>query len=143
MAPHAYSYGELMNLIQIPSHFVDQAWSDGANILGESCTDECTPDQLKMVLARGERQLVRMDVEGNAVGWGVYKVDTYPNMRVMHISNMTAHNGHFERFYGQLKALGQSLGCSRIRCCAKPAQARLYQMKLGFEPVYQTLEVII
>ncbi len=129
-----------MNLILVPDYQTDFAWKDGASMLGESCSEDCTPDQLKMVLSRGERQLVRMDSDSKTVGWGVYKVEQYPNLRVMHISNMTAHNGHFERFFEQLKALAERLGCSRIRCCAKPAQERLYRMKLGFKPVYMTME---
>lgn len=130
----------MSHLILIPSHMTDCAWKDGASTLGESCTDECTPDQLKYLIAQGNRQLVRMDAEGKTVGWGAYFVNQMPNLRVMHITNMTAHNGHFETFYEQLKDLAQRLGCSRIRCCAKPAQERLYRMKLGFRQVYMTLE---
>lgn len=81
-----------------------------------------------------------MDSDGKTVGWGAYRVDQFPNMRVMHITNMTAHNGHFQTFYGQLKDMAARLGCSRIRCCAKQAQERLYRMKLGMKPVYTTLE---
>jgi len=130
-----------MKLIPIPSQFTDHAWKDGASALGESCAEDCTPDQLKYLLATGERQLVRMDAEEKIVGWGAYFVNQMPNLRVMHITNLTAHNGRFEAFYDQLKALAQRLGCSRIRCCAKPAQERLYRMKLGFQQVYMTLEV--
>lgn len=132
-----------VNLVLVPSQFIDHAWKDGAASLGESCAEECTPDQLRYLLSHGERQLVRMDAEGKTVGWGVYRVDQLPNMRVFHISNMTAHNGHFETFFGKLKELAESLGCSRIRCCAKPSQERLYRMKLGFQPVYTTLEVAL
>jgi hypothetical protein len=132
-----------MNLILIPAHHVDYAWKDGADCLSDACMDECTIDQLKMVLSRGERQLVRMDDEGKTVGWGVYKVDQYPNARILHITSLYAPRCHFERFFDALKGIAADLGCSRVRCSAKPAQARLYAMKLGFEPVYTTLEVVI
>jgi hypothetical protein len=68
-------------------------------------------------------------------------VDQLPNLRVLHITDLVAHNGHFEQFFAELKAIANSLGCSRIRCSAHESQARLYRMKLGFRPVYTTLEV--
>ena len=129
-----------MQLTLIPSHQVDWAWKDGAHTLSEACVEECTIDQLKLLISRNEKQLVRMDDEHKTVGWGVFKVDTYPNMRVFHASHLVAHNAGFQRFYDELTKLAKDLGCSRIRCSAKPAQARLYAQKLGFEPVYTTLE---
>jgi len=128
----------------IEPKYVDFAWRDGANCLAEACatTDEITGDQLKMILARGERTLVRLDDEGKSVGWGVFNVDSLPNIRVLHITSLVAHNGGFERFFDEIKKVARSLGCSRIRCCAKPAQARLYRMKAGFQPVYETIEVM-
>ena len=129
-----------MKLIPIPSRHIDYAWKDGADSLVEACSDECTIDQLKMALSRDERTLVRMDNENGTVGWGVFKVEQYPNMRVFHITNLVAHNAGFEQFYAALELMAKDLGCSRIRCCAKPAQARLYASKLNFEPVYTTLE---
>lgn len=127
----------------IEPKFVDFAWKDGASCLAEACAlvDEITGDQLKMVLARGERYLVRMDDETGTVGWGAFRVDQLPNLRVLHATDLVAHNGHFEQFFAQLKAIAASLGCSRIRCSAHDAQARLYRQKLGFKPVYTTLEI--
>jgi N-acetylglutamate synthase-like GNAT family acetyltransferase len=64
-----------------------------------------------------------------------------PNLRALHITDLVAHNGHFERFFEAIKHLARDLGCSRVRCAAKPAQARLYRAKCGFMPVYEILEV--
>jgi hypothetical protein len=111
--------------------------------LSESCADECTVEQLKMILSRGERQLVRLDADAGKVGWAVFRIDALPNFRVMHVTNLVGHNAHFERFFGEVKRLASELGCSRVRCSALPAQARLYRMKLDFKPVYETLEVIL
>lgn len=130
-----------MNLVIVPSRFVDAAWKDGADKLGESCVEECTPDQLKMLLAKDERVLVRMDDEGKTVGWGCFFIQTLPNMRVFFVTNLWARNAHFERFYDELKTMADQLGCSRIRFAALPAQSRIFQKKLGATPVYETLEV--
>lgn len=132
-----------MQLIPIPSRHIDYAWKDGASSLGESCVEECTPDQLRLLIARNERQLVRMDSEGKTVGWGVFRVDDLPNMRVLFVTNMTAHGAHFERFYGLLTTMAEDLGCSRIRFAAEPAQSRLYAQKLNAKPVYQVMELCL
>lgn len=133
-----------MRLVHVPPNFVDAAWKDGASALAQACDvsgGEITGDQLKMILARGERTLIRMDVEGECVGWGVVRIDQLPNMRVLFVTDLVAPNAQFQRFLGALKDLASSQGCSRVRCAAKPAQARLYRMKAGFRPVYEILEV--
>jgi hypothetical protein len=136
-----------MKLIPVPSQFIDRAWfKEGASALAEACETsggEITGDQLKMILARGERTLLRLDDDGQAVGWGVVRVDQLANYRVLHACELVAHNAHFERFYEALKGFASACGCSRIRCSAKGAQARLYRMKLGMTPVYETLEVVL
>jgi hypothetical protein len=133
-----------MKLVPVPAHMIDFAWAEGASALHEACdtsSGEITGDQLKMILSRGERTLLRMEADEGLVGWGVIRVDQLPNKRVLFVTDMVAHNGHFERFFEELKKLAQSLGCSRVRCAAKPAQARLYRQKVGFIPVYEILEV--
>lgn len=135
-----------MQLIPVPATHIDIAYQRGANCLHEACDTsggEITGDQLKMLLSRGERSLLEMQKDGETVGWGVVRIDQLPNVRVLHACEMVAHGAHFEQFFDKLKEVAQSLGCSRVRCSAKPAQARLYRMKLGFQPVYETLEVVL
>lgn len=130
-----------MKLVPIPSTHTDFAWKDGAHCLGAACESDCTADQLKMLLARGERTLLRMDAADGIAGWGAIRVDQLPNLRVLHITNLVAPHGHFESFFTAIKEMAAALGCSRVRCAAKPAQARLYRMKCSFKPVYEILEV--
>ena len=132
-----------MMLITVPSHLVDYAWRDGAHLLGESCVEECTPDQLKTLIADGKRVLVRLDTDGKTVGWGAYVIQQLPNMRVFFITNLWARGAHFEQFFDELKVSAERLGCSRIRCAALPAQSRIFQTKCAFRPVYETLEVLL
>lgn len=131
-----------MKLVIIPPQFVDAAWKDGANKLGEATklVDEITESQLKMILARGERTLVRGDRDGQTVGWMTFRIDQLPNMRVLFICDMYAPNAKFEDFFGELSKMAQDVGCSRIRCSALEAQGRLYRQKLGFTPVYTVFE---
>lgn len=131
-------------LLAVPASHIDRAWKDGAHNLAKACGTsggEITGDQLKMMLSRGERCLFRMDEEDAIVGWAVIGWEQLPNMRVMWIYELWAPGGHFERFFDDVKSMAAANGCSSVRCAAKPAQARLYRMRLGFKPVYETLEV--
>ena len=121
-----------MSLLIVPSTHIDYAWNtDGASCLAESCTvDEITPDQLKMILSRGERTLVQIK-NGDKTGWGVYR----------HITNLVAHNTSFEGFFDEMKRIAKTYGCSSVRCSCSAAHARLYKMKNGFSKVYETIEV--
>lgn len=133
-----------MQLSVVDPKFVDRAWRDGAACLSEACDTsggEITGDQLKMLLSRGERTLVALMDGDKPVGWGTWRVDQLPNVRVLHCCDLVAHNAHFEQFFDELKKAADYLGCSEIRCSCKEAQARLYRMKLGMEPVYTTLRV--
>lgn len=133
-----------MQLIPVPATHIDIAWKNGASCLHEACDTsggEITGDQLKMLLSRGERTLLEMKIEAVTVGWSVVRVDQLPNMRVLFITDLVAHNGGFEKFFEAIKQLARDLGCSKVRCAAKEAQARLYRMKCGFMPVYEILEV--
>lgn len=134
----------MTRLILVPTSHIDRAWKEGAHHLAEACATsggEITGDQLKMMLSRGERHLFRMDDGDAIVGWAVIGWEQLPNIRVMWIYELWAPGGGFERFMDEVKAMATAQGCSRVRCAAKPAQARLYRMRLGFTPVYETLEV--
>jgi hypothetical protein len=74
-------------------------------------------------------------------GWGVVRVDQLPNMRVLFVTDLVAHNGGFQHFFEPVKQLARDLGCSKVRCAAGPVQERLYRSLCGFKPVYNILEV--
>lgn len=136
--------GLMSKIIVVPSTHIDRAWKEGACRLADACATsggEITGDQLKMMLSRGERILVRMDEGAEIVGWAVLGIEQLPNMRALYVYELWAPGGHFERFVDETKALAEAHGCSALRCAAKPAQARLYKRLAGFAPVYETLEV--
>jgi hypothetical protein len=133
-----------MLLKTVPHTHIDRAWRDGAHKLGEACDTsggDITVDQLRMILARGERTLLAMTRGDSVDGWGVVQVDQLPNKRVLFVTDMYAPGAVFEEFFAELKKFAEANGCSVIRCAAQPVQARLYQIKVGFRPVRQILEV--
>lgn len=134
----------MIDLVTIPHTHIDKAWSDGACQLAKACDlsrGEITGDQLKMILSRNERSLIAMIRDGKCVGWGVVRIDSLPNMRVLMITDMVAPGSDFQEFFSKIKELATSLGCSKVRCAADDVRERLYRMKCGFKRVYAILEV--
>lgn len=132
-----------MELRKVPQTHIDIAWADGASALSEATEvsgGEITASQLKMLLAMGDRTLLQLWDDGTK-GWVVVRVDQLPNMRVLMVTDLVAHNADFEKYLPLLQEMAKGAGCSRVRCAAKPAQARLYRMRCGFSPVYEVLEV--
>lgn len=131
-----------MKITIIEPQFIDYAWAEGADCLSEVCdmVDEITGDQLKLLLSRGERHLAKLEFEGQVVGWAAFRVDQLPNLRALVITDLVCRN-YFEQFMDETRRYAKAFGCSRIRCSAHDAQARLYRMKFGFQPVYTTMEV--
>lgn len=128
----------------VPPAFVGRAWMDGASQLGKACDTsggEITGDQLKMILARGERTLIRIDRDGQTAGWAVTRIDQLPNVRALHVCELHAPGGHWAACFDLLADMARASGCTEMRCSAKPAQARLYQRHLPWVPLYQTLKV--
>lgn len=129
-----------MKIYTVPSNQIDYAWKDGASCLSDACVDECTPDQLKMVLSRGERTLLRMDTDDKTIGWAVVQIIDYPNMRVLFVTNVVARNSGIHNWFDPLSEMAKNSGCSRIRFAAQPAQERLYRMKMNASNVYTVME---
>lgn len=134
----------MVELKPIPATHIDAAWKEGASELAKACDvsgGEITGDQLKMILGRGERTLIRMDRNGVVAGWGVVRVDQLPNCRVLMVTDMVAEGGDFPEFFGELKKMASACGCSKVRCAADEVRERLYRMKCGFKRVYAIIEV--
>lgn len=130
----------------IPAAFIGRAWLDGAHMLARACETsggEITGDQLKLLLSRGERDLIRIDLDGQAVGWAVTRIDQLPNVRALHVCELYAPGGHWRHCCKLLAAMARANGCTEMRCSAKPAQVRLYQRHLPWEPIYTTLRMPI
>lgn len=127
-------------LVQVPANFVDFEWQKGAHRLSEACDfsdSEITGDQLKMLISRGERILLQLVEDDGAVsGWSVVRIDQLPNVRVFFVCDVVGKG--VSRFVPEARKLAYSLGCSQVRCAAKPAHERLYK-RFGFRPVYQIL----
>jgi hypothetical protein len=130
----------------IPAQFVGQAWKEGAQMLAKACDvsgGEITGDQLKLLLSRGERSLLRITKSGDVVGWAAIRIDQLPNVRALHVTDLYAPGGHWQGCFELLANMARQAGCEEMRCCAGVAQQRLYQRALPWEALYTTLRVTL
>ena len=134
----------MMRLMHVAPAHVDRAWKDGAHNLSEACkwaTREITPDQLKMMLARGERQLVALEESGIMVAWAAVQVQQLPNIRVLYVYAIYAPGSTGPEAFGLLADLARSEGCSEIRGACSDAVARLWERKLKAERLYSIMSI--
>jgi len=132
-----------MELFQVPPQQIDRAWADGASVLGEACKwalREITPDQLKMLLSRGERVLLGAKEGDQILGWASVGVQQLPNIRVLYIYAMAGKGIANKEGFGLLKEYAIANGCTTIRGAVRPAMMRLMTQRFGAKPLYQTFE---
>ena len=127
-----------MNLFVVSPTHIDQAWREGASKLSQAtkrAADECTGDQLKYRLARGELTLIT--VTSDPPLWLAVNFNQHPNMRVLFIYAMAgATSGEAMRLVEQYAKQG---GASAIECAAYGAAARIGERRYGLSEVYRIL----
>lgn len=130
-----------MELLYVKPQDVDKAWRDGAIHLSEACDRakrEITGDQLKMILARGERDLFCL-FDGEIKGWIVVQAQQLPNVRVMYVYSLYAPGFSLD-MYSLLEKLAIQAGCSVIRGSVDEANERLWR-RVKAEKVYSVYEI--
>lgn len=133
-----------MQILRVAPSHVDRAWRDGAHKLSEACKwalREITPDQLKLLLARGERTLYALEDGGKMVAWAAVQVQQLPNIRVLHVYSIYAPGSTGPEAFGLLADLARSEGCSEIRGACTEAVARLWERKLKAERLYSIMSI--
>jgi hypothetical protein len=133
-----------VRLLHIPAAHVDQAWRDGANKLSEACrwaSREVTPDQLKMMLSRGERQLLCLEDEGQKVAWAAVQVQQLPNIRILYVYSIYAPGSTGPDAFKCLADLARAEGCSSIRGACSEQVARLWTRYFDAKRLYTTCEI--
>lgn len=130
-------------LFQCQPHEIDKAWRDGASELARAtkwAAREITPDQLKMLLSRGERTLIGARVDGAVIGWAAVGVQQLPNLRVLYVFAMAGKGIASPEVMAEISRYAESHGCSAVRGAVRPSMARLLGLR-GWKPIYQTYEL--
>lgn len=128
-----------MKLIQVPHTHIDQAWRDGASSLSKAClrTDEVTGEQLKLMLARNEYQLLGAIDKDKPVGWAAVCVQQLPNLRALLV--YAIHAPGTSAMFDQLKEYARFNGCTAIQGACDDAVSRLWA-RSGAKRKYQMME---
>lgn len=122
---------------------IDRAWREGAHKLSEAtkwAAREITTDQLKMLLARGERTLIGCRENGEVLGWAAVQVQQLPNLRILYVYALQGKFVCTPEVMGKLQEYAEANGCSAIRGAVRPSMARLLRKVVGAQPIYTTVE---
>lgn len=133
-----------MKLVHVPPSHIDRAWADGAHNLAQACkwaSREVTADQLKMMLARGERQLLGLQDGDRFIAWAAVQVQQLPNIRVLYVYSIYAPGSTGPECFRLLADIARTEGCSSIRgACSEPV-TRLWERKFQAKRLYTICEI--
>jgi hypothetical protein len=123
---------------------IDRAWADGASNLAKACEwalREVTADQLKFLLARGERTLLGLRDEGRVKAWAAVQVQQLPNIRVLYVYSIFAPGATGPGAFEKLKEYAKYHGCTTIRGACSESVEKLWVRKFQAKPLYKIMEI--
>ena len=134
-----------MNTVQIVApNNIYSVWEDIKEYLNASInvsTHDCTIEQLKMLLVRGEQTLlVSINEKGVLNGAMTVEFINYPNNRVMHITALGGNGIVNDETFSQVESWAKMQGATKASAWAQEAQARLYKIKSNFNTVRYVVE---
>ena len=134
-----------MNTVQIVApNNIYSVWEDIKEYLNASInvsTHDCTIEQLKMLLVRGEQTLlVSVNEKGLLNGAMTVEFINYPNNRVMHITALGGNGIVNDETFSQVESWAKMQGATKASAWAQEAQARLYKIKSNFNTVRYVVE---
>jgi hypothetical protein len=134
----------VISLFQCRPEEIDKAWKDGAHELSRAtkwAAREITPDQLKMLLSRGERTLIgARDEAGNVMGWAAVGIQQLPNLRCLYVFAMAGKGIASPEVIKAISEYAAANGCSTVRGAVRPSMARLLSLR-NWKPIYTTYEL--
>lgn len=133
----------MIQLHIVPTELVHSVWEKVSLFITasyEESNKDCTPEQLKMLIARGEQTLFVGVEDEQIVGAMTVEIINYPNVRAGFITALGGKAVVDQELFAQVEEWLRANGASKVYAYAKPAQARLYQQKAGFEPARYVVE---
>lgn len=133
-------------LFTIAPEHIDRAWRDGAHNLAHAvklATGECTADQLKYKLAKGEHILLHIRDENDTClergAWLAVHFIQCPNVRLLHIAAIYAPGATADAAFDMLKAYAVQGGASAIQGACNDAVAKLWAKRFDFKQAYKIM----
>jgi hypothetical protein len=134
-----------MKLYIVPTNHVQQYWHLAEPLLQKALdkgNGEFTPEQLKLLVAQGQQQLLLLMKEDKVHCALTVQFIMYPNDRVAYITYIGGKNtkAGFEQF----KAWAKNQGCTKIQGSTKyKSIEKLWNRLYGYEPKYTLMELDI
>lgn len=134
-----------MNTVQIVApNNIYTIWDEVNSYLDASInvsTGDCTLEQLKLLLVRGEQTLlVSVDENNKLNGAMAVEFKNYPNSRVMFITTLSGNGIVNDQTFSQVEDWARMQGATKVSAWAQEAQARLYKIKANFNTVRHVVE---
>ena len=134
-----------MNTVQIVApNNIYNVWEGVKEYLNASInvsTHDCTIEQLKMLLVRGEQTLLVSVNNYSKINCAMtVEFINYPNNRVMHITALGGNGIVNDETFSQVEAWAKLQGATKASAWAQEAQARLYKIKSNFNTVRYVVE---
>ena len=134
-----------MNTVQIVApNNIYNVWSDVDSFLNASintATGDCTLEQLKLLLVRGEQTLlVSVNEQGKINGAMTVEFQNLPSNRVMFITALGGNGIVNEGTFSQVESWARMQGATKVSAWAQESQARLYKIKANFNTVRMVVE---
>ena len=134
-----------MNKVQIVApNNIYNVWSDVDSFLNASIntsTGDCTVEQLKLLLVRGEQTLlVSTDENGKLNGAMTVEFQNRPSNRVMFITALGGNGIVNNETFEQVENWARMQGATKVSAWCQEAQARLYKLKANFNTVRMVVE---
>ena len=134
-----------MNTVQIVApNNVYNVWDDVESYLNASintATGDCTLEQLKLLLVRGEQTLlVSVNKQNKINGAMTVEFQNLPSNRVMFITALGGHGIVNNETFGQVESWARMQGATKASAWAQEGQARLYKIKAGFNTARMVVE---
>ena len=134
-----------MNKVQIVApNNIYNVWSDVDSFLNASIntsTGDCTLEQLKLLLVRGEQTLlVSVNEQGKINGAMTVEFQNLPSNRVMFITALGGNGIVNEGTFSQVESWARMQGATKVSAWAQESQARLYKIKANFNTVRMVVE---
>ena len=136
-----------MNQVQIVApDFIAQTWSKVEPFLKngiETGVNDCTIEQLKTILIRGQQTLL-VSVNDNEInGAMTIEVFSSPNQRVALITSLGGRGVVNQETFAQVEEWARAQGATKVRAWACEAQAKLYKQKSGFTTTRYVVEKML
>lgn len=133
----------MINVHVVPPEMVYSLWDKVVGYIDASyhqSSHDCTPDQLKLLLVRGEQTLF-VAVDGEEItGAMTVSIANHPDARVAFITALGGRGVVHESVFAQVEDWMRAQMVTKVYAYAKEAQARLYEQKAGFTTARYVVE---